>query len=157
MSFDEKAFREQQERLMAENVALRETVTRLNRRCQEAESAANVKVEEIRKQGGSFGRALAAWSAGDQRRRAENAERLNGELRETLAWIKANPHGHGLGACPICVAIDRLLTERPQHKCADCGHDDTPLGTCADKFTGDWAALHCRKCCKNPTEFKLLR
>lgn len=61
-------------RLQGELSEARETISRLNRRCQEAESAASIKVEDIRKQGGSFGRALAAWSAGDQRRKAEAAE-----------------------------------------------------------------------------------
>jgi hypothetical protein len=54
---------------------LRETITRLNRRCQEAESAACVKVEEVRKAGPSLGRALAGWAAADYRRKYEEAQK----------------------------------------------------------------------------------
>lgn len=59
--------------LKAENTSLRETITRLNRRCQEAESAARVKVEEVRKAGPSLGRALAGWAASDYRQKYEAA------------------------------------------------------------------------------------
>ncbi len=83
---------------------LRETVTRLNRRCQEAERAANVKVEDIRKQGGSFGRALAAWSAGDQRRRADIAEQQLKELIRLVLEEHLLPknQGHVADDCNIC-------------------------------------------------------
>jgi hypothetical protein len=63
---------------------LRETITRLNRRCQEAESAACVKVEEVQKAGPSLGRALAGWSAGNYRRKYDEAQK---EIEE----IKKNP------------------------------------------------------------------
>lgn len=79
--------REWSECLSAEIVSLKETNTRLNRRCQEAERAANVKVEEIRKQGGSLGRALATWSAGDLRRRLEETELQKQDLRKALGAL----------------------------------------------------------------------
>lgn len=49
--------------LLAENKNLRDKISELNRRCQRAESAALVKVEEVRKSGPSLGRALAGWAA----------------------------------------------------------------------------------------------
>ena len=68
----------------AEIVALKETVSRLNRRCQDAESAARVKVEEVQKAGPSLGRALAGWAAGDYKRQLEDALLQNSELTKAL-------------------------------------------------------------------------
>lgn len=59
--------------MRVENARLKETLTRLNRRCQEAESAARTKVDEVLRAGPSLGRALSAWAAGDCRRRLEAA------------------------------------------------------------------------------------
>lgn len=61
--------------LLACVAELRATNNRLNRRCQEAESAARTKVEEVLRAGPSLGRALSAWAAGDYRRRLEEAEK----------------------------------------------------------------------------------
>lgn len=63
---------------------LRETITRLNRRCQEAESAARVKVEEVQKAGPSLGRALAGWAAADYRRKYEEAQKEIEKLKEVM-------------------------------------------------------------------------
>lgn len=63
---------------------LKETITRLNRRCQEAESAACVKVEEVQKAGPSLGRALAGWSAGNYRRKYEESIEVGKELINAL-------------------------------------------------------------------------
>jgi hypothetical protein len=47
----------------AELKQARETIARLNRRCQRAESVADQNVEACRQQGVSFGRALAGYAA----------------------------------------------------------------------------------------------
>ena len=65
---------------------LRATNKRLNRRCQDAESAARVKVEEVQRAGGSIGRALAGWAAGDYRRRLAIGKRLYDALRAKAEW-----------------------------------------------------------------------
>lgn len=61
---------------------LRETLTRLNRRCQEAESAACVKVEEVRKSGPSLGRALAGWAAANYQRKYDAAQKEIEDLKK---------------------------------------------------------------------------
>lgn len=47
--------------MLAENAALKEKLSEMNRRCQQAESAALVKVEDCKRQGISLGRGLANW------------------------------------------------------------------------------------------------
>jgi protein required for attachment to host cells len=92
------------------------TNNRLNRRCQESESAARTKVEEVLRAGPSLGRALSAWAAGDYRRRLEEAEKkiIPEELRKTALealksiCVAAPPQTlgictqdtHGFEACP---------------------------------------------------------
>ena len=44
---------------------LKDTVRRLNRRCQKAEAAAGQNVDDCRRAGVSFGRILANWAATD--------------------------------------------------------------------------------------------
>lgn len=61
-----------------ELTALRETVSRLNRRCQAAEAAARGRVEPGER---TIGRALANWAAADFRRRLEESESENARLR----------------------------------------------------------------------------
>jgi hypothetical protein len=41
--------------------------------------------------------------------------------------------------------------------CQDCEHDDTPLGTCADDWNGQWGSLHCLECCGHKDRFVLMR
>lgn len=77
---------------------MRDTNNRLHRRCQEAESAARTKVEEVQRAGPSLGRALAAWSAGDQRRRAEAAESqqdvILGQMSALYSYLSLVKHRH---------------------------------------------------------------
>lgn len=49
------------EELQGQVAELQDKNSKLHRRCQRAESAANLKIEEIKRKGGSFGRALAEW------------------------------------------------------------------------------------------------
>ncbi len=87
---------------------------------------------------------VAAWSHLEQAyelvKAVNGSEDLRLEIKE--AWK--------------CVRAARESLEGPRKRC-DCDHDDTSLGTCADKFLGDWAGLHCRECCKNPEKFRLLQ
>ena len=62
--------------LRAELAAARETNRRLNRRVQLAEAAARDNVEACIRKGASFGRMLANWSAGDQRREKNRWQRI---------------------------------------------------------------------------------
>lgn len=71
--------------LKKERDALRETNSKLNRRCQSAESAARETVEAIAKKGPSFGRALAAWAAGDWKQKYEAACLIVDDCRSLLA------------------------------------------------------------------------
>jgi hypothetical protein len=66
--------------------ALQASNSRLNLRCQAAESAAQTKVEEVLRAGPSLGRALAGWAAGDYRRRLEEAEKkiLSAETKRRI-------------------------------------------------------------------------
>ena len=67
---------------------LQETNRRLNRRCQSAERGLAVKVEEVERKGGSFGRALSG--AAYTRVKAENAK-----LREHVAYLENEQRKHG--------------------------------------------------------------
>lgn len=75
--------------LHEEVAQLRESLSRLNRRCQEAESAARIKVEEVIRAGPSLGRALSAWAAGDYKRRLDAALLQNDGLRVRLDLLCA--------------------------------------------------------------------
>lgn len=63
--------------LLEENAQLKETVTRLNRRCQKAEAAADAA--QRRPGYRSFGRALLAWELVRAKERIRNLEE---QLRE---------------------------------------------------------------------------
>lgn len=69
---------------------LRESVSRLNRRCQDAESAARTRLEEVQRAGPSLGRALAGWAAGDYKRQLEDANRRTEDLRLQLQAAESN-------------------------------------------------------------------
>lgn len=80
---------------------LKETIKRLNRRCQEAESAATTKVEEVRKAGPSLGRALAGWAAADCNRKLEEAKKTIESMKklstaeafeEAAQWLQKMPN-----------------------------------------------------------------
>jgi prefoldin subunit 5 len=78
------AVHEKYRKYEGEIARLRETVSRLNRRCQEAESAARTKVEEVLKAGPSLGRALSAWAAGDYKRQLDDTKLQLGESRANI-------------------------------------------------------------------------
>lgn len=82
--------------LDAETSSLKETNSRLNRRCQEAESAASVKVEEVLRAGPSLGRSLACWAAADCSRKLEAAILENKELKAKFFEIAGVMQGSGL-------------------------------------------------------------
>lgn len=77
------------EMIEAENARLRETVRRLNRRCQQAEAAANAA---LRKPGyRTFGRALLAWAYVKAQDRIRELESQLSGRTETLT----SPSGAG--------------------------------------------------------------
>lgn len=59
--------------LAEENARLRETVTRLNRRCQAAESAARGVLDDAKARGLSLSRGMAVWAYADLKRRVLEA------------------------------------------------------------------------------------
>lgn len=78
-------------RLKTENVALKEKLSEMNRRCQRAESAALVKVEDCKRQGISLGRGLANWHGSKLQRDLDAALLQNSELRAQYEELgKAN-------------------------------------------------------------------
>lgn len=146
--------REWSECLSAEIVTLKETNTRLNRRCQEAERAANVKVEEIRKQGGSLGRALATWSAGDLRRRLEETElqvedlqkQVQGYRIQMMRMCSTSVADCRLPACQACGSPwnpNNAVTERPK-----CDH----VGTVENCHNAGKPLRLCLKCGETMTD-----
>jgi hypothetical protein len=71
--------------LLAENARLAETNTKLNRRCQAAESVANKKLDELRKTGQqNLGRALANYAAELRTRELVAARTEAAQLREQV-------------------------------------------------------------------------
>jgi hypothetical protein len=84
---------------------LKATNTRLNRRCQEAESAARETAEKVKAKGMSLGRGLAGWSAGDLRRQLD-------EIRKE--WEKNCQHSciHGeTGPCDMVDLLEKHSTQ----------------------------------------------
>lgn len=105
--------------------ATRESVTRLNRRCTDAEAAARANVEACRAAGQSLGRQLANWTAGDVHRqldalRARNIE-LDADLAQAQAVNDAAPPAetarHDRSA--VCAMGDLLLSGNKQCYSAD--------------------------------------
>lgn len=105
------------------------TNNRLNRRCQEAESAARTKVDEVLRAGPSLGRALSAWAAGDYRRRLEEAEKRLKEAEKKIA-----PPELVEKACGALRELAAHALDIPEHvpcnpglgfscPCARCRHD----------------------------------
>ncbi len=98
--------------------SLQATNKKLNRRCQQAESAAAVNVEAVKRAGGSLGRALAGWAAGDYKRKLEAAEAEARETRarrdEVLGLLRNMKLEHGTcqprerKACTNCNSKERL-------------------------------------------------
>lgn len=112
-------------RLREEILGLKETNGRLNRRCQQAESAAAVNVEAVMRAGGSLGRALAGWAAGDYKRQLEASEAEVREIRisrdEILGLLRDVKLKHG-----TCLP-------RSRKACTNCSAQDR-----LDKIVGDW-------------------
>jgi len=76
-----------EDELTAENIRLKETVTRLNRRCQLAESAVNdcMKIKEGNIHAFSIGRGLLAYDL-------DNERRENEKLTARIAELEAEDH-----------------------------------------------------------------
>ncbi len=77
--------REENERMRAELIAARETIVRLNRRCQSAESGLAAKLES----GPCFGRALANSAAVMWHERHDEAQKRIAELEAKIAELAA--------------------------------------------------------------------
>jgi len=95
---DEDLVRQDRDALKVENAALKDKLSEMNRRCQRAESAALVKVEDCKRQGISLGRGLANWH-GSKLQRDLDAAKVENEVM--LQWIEdfkaAAADGHDLG------------------------------------------------------------